>query len=583
MNIKMHKIIIFVLAFVLALPMIALSVSADEGGDTVVLYTNDIHANINKFPLLAAYKGELLSDGTGVITVDAGDAIQGEAVATLTKGGSVVDIMNKVGYDYATLGNHEFDYEVPRILEIAESEAQYEYLCANFYDILADKTAFAPYAIKGINGIKIAFVGISTPETYSKSTPTYFQDENGNYIYSFMEDDLYSAVQSAVDSALADGADYVIAIGHLGISDVTNGYRSSDVVANTVGIDVFIDGHAHEVISGDVYKNKNGGEVIITSTGTKLENIGKLTILKSGEIKTELVKTDEIDVSVLSDTAKESYDSIKGIVDGYNAEFEYLFEEIGYSETLLTTKDKDGNRLVRSGETNMGDFVTDAYRALSGADIAFVNGGGVRADIPEGTFTRKALMDVSPWGNEMCVIEVTGAQILDALEYGMYLYPSEHGSFPQVSGITFEVHTYVDTPVTVDSIGDFVSINNDMPRRVRNVKVGGTDIDINKTYSLVGTRYMLQLSGYKMLSGAKELSLGDCPKTDAEALIKYTEEILGGRITAKQYGNIAGDGRISMIDKEPSPNAGDDAFVELWISIAVMTTVFGMALMKKRA
>lgn len=564
---------------------IALSAAAEENIELIVLYTNDVHCGIEGYSVLAAYRAELISQGHEVVTVDAGDAIQGEMIGTLTEGGAVVDIMNTVGYDYAAVGNHEFDYTVPRLLEIYESEAEYEYICANFRDLVNEKDVFAPYVIKEAGGERIAFVGISTPETYSKSTPTYFQDENGNFIYSFMEDDFYVTIQKAVDNALSAGATRVIAVGHLGVSGVTEGWRSVDVIANTIGLDAFIDAHAHEVIEGDIYKDKDGNEVVLSSTGTKLNNFGKMTLYSDGSIETELIDPDTVNIDELSESAKTAYNTVKEKVDAYNAEFEYLFEVIGASDVYLTVNDSDGNRLVRNGETNLGDFVTDAYRAVTGADIAFVNGGGVRAEINIGEVTRKEIMDVNPWGNEMCVIEISGQQLLDALEYGSNAYPQEFGSFPQVSGVCFEVHTYVESPVVVNELGDFVSIKENAPRRIRNVLVGGKALDVNKTYTLAGTRYMLQLSGYKMLDGAKELEYNG-PLTDAEMLIEYFAEHLNGKITAEQYSDIGGEGRIMMINSAPDTSedipAGDGTVHILWISLIVLASVSAMAICKKR-
>ncbi len=563
-----------------------LTVNAETNGEIVVLYTNDVHSAINDYSVLAAYRAELIAQGFDVITVDAGDAIQGEMIGSLTEGASVVDIMNEVGYDYAVPGNHEFDYKVERLLEISSNEANYEYICANFKDLLNGKDVFAPYAIKEFGDEKIAFIGIASPETYSKSTPAYFQDENGNFIYSFLEDDFYSVIQTAVDNARSEGATKVIVVGHLGISGVTEGWRSIDVIENTTGIDALIDGHAHEVIESRVCKNAYGEDVMLTSTGTKFANFGMLTVSSDGSIKTQLVNPDTVTIDELSDDAKSAYNTIKTKIDAYNAEFEYLFEELGASEVKLVLNDADGNRLVRKAETNLGDFVTDAYKAVTGADIAFVNGGGLRAEINQGVINRKAIMDVNPWNNEMCVIEVSGQQIVDALEYGVSAVPEELGSFPHVAGIAFEVHTYIETPVVTDKLGDFVSIKDGAPRRVKNVYVSGEAIDLDKTYTLAGTRYMLQESGYKMFSDAKTIDYVG-PKTDAEMLIEYYINHLDQTITSEQYGNPLGDGRILMINEKPNqpdetaPNAGDDSLQILWISLVVITSVFGVALSKR--
>ncbi len=560
-----------------------LAVSA-ETEEIIVLYTNDVHCGTDNYAVFAAYRAQLISEGYNVVTIDAGDALQGEMIGALTEGQAIVDIMNSVGYDYAVPGNHEFDYTVETFLDLANNNAEYQYICANFRDLIEEKEVFEPYVIRDFGDEKIAFVGIATPETYSKSTPTYFQDENGNFIYGFMGDSLYETVQTAIDNAVSDGATKVIAVGHLGISGVTEGWRSTDVIANTIGIDAFIDGHAHEVIEGDIYKNLQNEETILSSTGTKFENFGKLTISSDGSIKTELIDPDTINIDTFSAEAKSAYLAVKSKIDAYNAEFEYLFEEIGTSDAYLTQNDADGNRLVRCGETNLGDFVTDAYVAVTGADIGFVNGGGIRSEINKGTVTRKNIMDINPWGNEMCVIEASGQQIIDALEYGMSAYPEEFGSFPHVSGISFEVHTYIESPVITNELGDFVSIRENAQRRVTNVRVGGEEIDLDKTYTIAGSCYMLQLSGFKMFTGAKTVEYMG-PKTDSEMLVEYFEKHLNGKITAEQYGNISGAGRIVMVDKAPEnvpPAAGDGSMNIVWVTLLAFAAATATATAKKR-
>jgi len=559
----------------------SLGVFADDG-DLIILYTNDTHCSTESFAVLAAYRAMLIEDGHKVITVDAGDAIQGEMIGSLTEGAAIAEIMNAVGYDYAVPGNHEFDYTVDKLLSLINDEVDYEFLCANFRYLPEERDVFAPYAIEEIGGKKIAFVGIATPETYTKSTPTYFQDGNGNFVYTFFENDLYTTVQSAVDKVIAEGAETVIAVGHLGIEGVTEGWRSTDLIASTNGIDAFIDGHAHQIIAGELYENKDGDRVLLSSTGSKFEHFGKMTISDDGTVTTELIDPETIDTASLSGEAKKAYDNVKGIIDAYNAEFEYLFEVLGESEAYLTENDAEGNWIIRNGETNLGNFVTDAYLSVTGADVAFVNGGGIRAEIKEGLVDRKTIMDVNPWGNEMCVLEVTGKQLLDALEYGVSAMPEVFGSFPHVAGITFEVHTYVPTPVNTNEMGDFVSVTEGAERRVRNVKVGGETLDESKTYTLAGSCYMLQLSGYKMLDGSKVVAKEDLPN-DGEMLVKYFTEALDGRISAEKYGNISGEGRMTVVTEKPdspTPPTGDSGAV-VWVGLLFASILLSSKALKK--
>lgn len=525
-------------------------VCADAKGQTVILYTNDVHCAIDGYSKLAAYRAQLEEQGDQVIVVDAGDAIQGETIGTLTQGEAITDLMNTAGYDYAVPGNHEFDYGLDTFLSLAQNNAQYEYLSSNFLDLRSGELVFAPYEIVEVSGQEIAFVGIATPETYTKSTPAYFQDENGNFIYSFEEDRLYEAVQSAVDSAREEGADLVIVVGHLGIEGITAGWRSTDVIANTDGIDAFIDGHAHETIPGTVYQNKEQEEVPLSSTGTKFANFGVMTIL-DGEISTELVSPDSVNVEA-SEASKAAYQEVQDKIDGYNEEMSYLNEKLGTSETELTVDDpQSGQRRIRSGETNMGDFVADAYREVTGADISLVNGGGIRASIGAGDVTRKSLMDINPWNNPMCVIEATGQQIVDSLENGARLNPEECGGFLQVSGLTYEIHAWRESPVITDDKGSFQSVDPSGERRVENVRINGQPIDLSATYTVAGSVYLLQEGGdgNTMFQGAKVVAQ-DGMLADAEMLIRYFTENLGGTVTAERYGNPYGDGRIQIYTEE---------------------------------
>ena len=535
--------------------------TAEKAG-AAVLYTNDVHCAVSGYSTLAAYRAQLMEEGYDVITVDAGDAIQGEAIGSMTEGSAIVDLMNTVGYDFAVPGNHEFDYGMDRFLELAENEAEYTYLSSNFKDLRTGETVFEPYEIVEMNGEDVAFVGISTPETYTKSTPTYFQDENGNYIYSFSEDELYDTVQDAADSARAAGADKVIAVGHLGIEGTTEGWKSVDVIANTTGIDAFIDAHSHETIRSDTYKNKNGENVTLTSTGTKFADFGVMKLEEDGTITTELLTLEDVNTES-SEAVKTAYQTVQDKIDGYNEELApYLNEKIGESEVKLTVNEAedDSVRRIRNGETNMGDFVADAYREVTGADIALVNGGGIRASIEAGDVTRKNIMDVNPWNNEMCVIKATGQQILDALEHGTRMNPEECGGFLQVSGLTYEIHNYLDSPVVTDDKEMFQNIDASKERRVQNVMVGGQAIDPEKVYTVAGSEYTLKQGGdgFTMFADCEYVKHGSELPVDADMLMQYFTDELDGQITADRYGSLTGDGRIRVLAEEPAQNPSGD-------------------------
>lgn len=521
-----------------------------------VLYTNDVHCEVSGYPALAAYREQLMQNGADVVTVDAGDAIQGEAIGTQTNGSAIIDIMNTVGYDYAVPGNHEFDYSMSTFLDLTQN-ADFTYLSANFVDLRTGSTVFEPYAIRDFDGQKVAFIGIATPESYTKSRPTYFQDEDGNLIYGFCGDNFYDTIQNAVDQAKSEGADIIIAIGHLGITDMTEGWRSTDVIANTTGIDAFIDGHSHETIPEQTYYNKDGQDVPLSSTGSKFANFGVMTIStdidNNVSITTTLVQPSDVNID-----NSEAAQTVQKKIDDYNSELSYLYEVLGTSDVTLSENDADGNWVIRKQETNLGDFVTDAYRAISKADIAIVNGGGIRTSINAGEITRKNLIDVNPFNNGMCVIEVTGQQILDALEHGVQDLPGDSGGFLHVSGLTYNVDTWKESPVILDDQNMFASIDSSKERRVCNVKVNDQNLDPAKTYTVCGSDYILlnNGSGYTMFKDATVLANKELP-TDTEMLISYFTDILNGRITAEQYGNIDGEGRI-LIHTDASQHPRDD-------------------------
>ena len=504
--------------------------------DIVILYTNDVHCAVDDnlgYTGLATVKNALEAQGKHVVLVDNGDAVQGDTIGTLSNGEYIIDIMNEVGYDVATPGNHEFDYGMDQFLALTE-QANFPYVSANFVDNDGN-TVLDPYVIKDVAGVKIAFVGISTPKTITTSTPKYFQDDNGNYIYAFQQDEtgekLYAAVQSAVDAARAEGAQFVIALAHLGIEEDCSPWTSSEVIVNTTGIDAVLDGHSHSMIQGEKVKNKDGAEVLLSSTETKLAYIGCLTIKDDGSMSTTLI----------------SDNGMKEFIGGIQEEFEELVNTVVASTDVdLIIKDPaSGERIVRVSETNLGDLCADAYRAMSGADVAIVNGGGVRADIPAGDITYGQIIAVHPFGNEMCVVECTGQEILDALELGCSKLPAESGGFLQVSGMTYTVDLNVESTVKLDENGMFVEVEGE--RRVKDVTIGGEPLDPEKTYTLASHNYKLKDCGDGYSMFADNVFLQDSVMIDNQVLINYIVDVLGGTV-GEEYADPYGQGRITIIE-----------------------------------
>lgn len=515
--------------------------------DTVILFTSDVHSAVDSgwtYSGIDVIRKQLIAKGDNVILVDNGDSIQGEPLATMTNGGANIELMNELGYDIATMGNHEFDYGMERFLELAK-KANFPYISCNFNKL--GELVFDPYIIKEVDGTKIAFVGINTPWTLKSSTPANFMDKDGDFIYGFMQSDdgkdLYNAVQSAVDKAREKGAKYVVAMAHLGNEADCKPYTYADVLENTTGIDVLIDGHSHDLEQVKM-KNKEGKEVLRSACGTKLEAIGYVRIAADGKITTGVYKwnNEENAVEVLGLDSK-----MNEACKNAKAELEAaLSEVVAASRVDLLIKDPATDvRLVRNQETAIGDFCADAYRAISGADIAFINGGGIRDNLLKGNITKEDILKVHPYGNMLCVCEATGQEILDALEFSVHSWPSEFGGWLCPSGIRYEVHTYINSGVQTDENGMFKEVTGEY--RVKNVYIGDEPLDLNKTYTVAGTNYTLQSmgDGFTMFTDNKYTQ--DSVMLDNQVLIKYITEKLGG-VIGEEYAEP--QGRITFVEQK---------------------------------
>ncbi len=525
--------------------------------DTIILFTNDVHCGIRSgwgYAGLAKLKKDLEAAGSDVILIDAGDHIQGGSIGSLTQGEAIIDIMNAVGYDLAVPGNHEFDYGMNQFFALMK-QAEYPYLSANFMDLTQNALVLDACKIIEANGKKIAFVGLCTPETITQSIPSHFMNEDCSaYIYGFCQDDtgagVYTAAQNAIDTARADGADYVIVVGHLGVAEGSYPWKSTDVIANITGADAFISAHSHTVINEKV-TDKEGKKVLHGQTGTAFANIGKLAIHPDGTLTMELLPAPE---EVENDP--EVDDIIKAIENEFN---ELLESVVAHTDHLLTINDPDtGERAVRNAETNLGDLCADAYRSVFDADVAFVNGGGIRADIPAGDITFRQIIDVHPFGNTAVLAEVSGQQILDALEMGSCVYPGENGGFLQVSGLTYEIHRFVEPNCVVDSNKNWQGPKDaNGTYRVQNVQVFNREtekyepLDLEKKYTLAGHDYMLAEAGDGFAMFGKNIKiLMDSGIPDNKVLIDCIQSMPADADGVHQvtgYTDPKGEGRISIV------------------------------------
>ncbi len=542
-NIKLISLFISILLTVtVILASCSPEISETEKADDIYIYfTGDAHCADDENLGYAGLKA--LSDYTKenisryVTLVDTGDAVWGDFLGNNSEGEYIVGLMNDVGYDYAVLGNHEFDYGMDQLKSLMEM-ADAKYLGCNIkYTGSGENplSGLSPYVIEVYGETKVAFVGVTTPESITDSDPTSFQ-ENGEFVFDFGQSDsrdFYATVQAEINAAREAGADYVILLTHLGDGDEYGEFSSEALIAATNGADAVLDGHAHNTIPCRIVKNKVGESVFLSSTGTGLQNIGQLIITSSGNITVTLIGGNI-----------ERDEALDGKIDAENSKYEQILSEvIGVTDFELPTHDADGERIVRNRETALGNLCSDAYRASTGADIAFVNGGGLRAPLTEGDITFGDIMSLHPYGNNICVVYATGREIADALEFSVRhsavdengLPYGEDGGFLHVSGLKFTVDTSVTSTVTVDENGMFESVGENS--RVSEIMVETADgfvpLDMDKTYTVASFNYTLQQcgDGYSMFADNEfAVTLG---KFDYETLIEYIKGFEDGKIPQK--------------------------------------------------
>ncbi len=557
-----------VLAVILTVPALA------AGGGIVVFYTNDVHAYIDngvddENALTYSKVAALKASEENAILVDAGDHIQGTAYGSMDNGAAIVRLMNAAGYDAATLGNHEFDYGMDGCIATINA-AEYLYTSCNFLhetNGTVGDTVLDSFVIAEAGGKKVALIGITTPETFTSSTPAYFQDEEGNYIYGIAGGadgaELYAAVQTAIDDAEAAGADVIIALGHLGVDASSSPWTSRDVIAHTEGLDAFIDGHSHTTIAMEQVADKSGETVVLSQTGSYLNAVGKLTVSADGTITTELLTGE--DLAELAPNAE-----VKAMEDAWVNEISgKLGTVIGYAEVTLGNYDSEGNRLVRKQSTNTGDFAADALYHLfdemgMDVDAAVMNGGGIRNAAVTEELTYLTCKEIHTFGNVACLLTVTGQQLLDALEWGSRELRAdgsvEDGSFLHVSGMKYSLDLTIPSTSQADDKGVWVGGPTGEYRvkdvQILNRKTGEYEpLDLTASYNLAGYNYTLRDlgGGFAMFDGA--VNVLDYAAEDYMVLANYVQSFPVNSktglptITADSgYADVSGSGRITILD-----------------------------------
>lgn len=506
-----------------------------------IIHTNDIHCGVNDnigLAKVAAYRKDVLKKTPHVALVDAGDAIQGTPLGTLTTGQAVINIMNAVGYDVLVPGNHEFDYGMKKFFE-ANANSSCGYYCANLMDLRTGKQVLPGYKLMTFEDTKVAFVGAVTPSTTISSTPKFFQDQHGNWIYGFCDDKngkkLYRQLQQNINAARKEGAKYVFVVAHLGINGVKKEWSSPAVAKQLKGIVGVIDGHSHETFNRfELSKSAR----MVSQTGSKLNNLGLIIINPDGSIEMNMEnryslrqKPDE----AVSRIIKAETDKLADI----------LSQKVGETSVKLCLEDpKTGKRLIRTQESNLSDFVSDAYRQATGAEIVLLNGGNLRKNIQKGTITSNSILEALPFNNMLVTARVSGQQLLDCLEMGARKLPSESGAFMHISGGSYTIDTTIPSAVEFDTKGNFLGVKG--PYRVKDVVINDQPLDRKKTYLMSGIAYTLKNGGdgMSMFKGCEIIQ--DETISEFDAVRSYINEL--GGVIGQEYANPYGQERIKIVN-----------------------------------
>lgn len=495
--------------------------------EIVVLFENDVHCAVDGYAKFVAQRNELAKTTSYISTVSCGDFSSGSIIGLASKGKYIVDIMNAVDYDVVTPGNHELDYGMTAMFEMTD-RMEAAVVCANLKNVQTGEFPYPSYHIIRYDNVDIAYIGFTTT---TSGTVKQFSDESGNLVWSFMREEFYDIAQQSIDEARERGADYVIALSHLGDLERGNGHPNSlGLIANTTGIDAVIDGHDHHVIPQQSVLNKDGEAVLLTSAGESFNYAGVLTLTTEGEMHSSLID--------LQAEGTPSDPQIAQVIEAVKIQAEEEGQNVvGYNETLLSIYDAEGIRLVRKQEVGLGNLFTDAFRNYTQADAALLNGGGIRADLDAGEVTYNDIFQVMPFGNMVMTATMTGAQLLDALECSMRFLPVEEGGFMQVSGMKFEVDESIPSLVVIESDTEIFSHVEDGQRRVSNLQIWDAiaeeyrPVDLQRKYTIASFDYLLDELGCSGVFRYAE-PIDRYWGTDVDCIAHYISHVLGGRIAA---------------------------------------------------
>ncbi|MBQ3292010.1 MAG: 5'-nucleotidase C-terminal domain-containing protein [Mogibacterium sp.] len=532
----------------------------DYSGKTVILSTNDVHGELEGYAYLAALKAELEARGADVILADAGDYLQGSTCVSDSKGESAILMMNSAGYDYVTVGNHEYDYGAA-VLASNFDKAEFKVLCADILDKATEDFIYDPCELyeDDDSDLKIGFFGMATPETQTKAMPSNVAD-----IKFPAEDEIYPLAQRTIEQLKAQGADVVVCLSHLGAHPGSVPYRSYDLLAETTGIDMVLDGHSHDVMTAGDH-----GEHIM-STGTKFQNIGVTVI----DEETESIESNFL--YQLKDESGKEYvtglvpdEAVKALAEQVEADVEAKYSlKIAHSEVELNGAKSIENGVYgnRDGETNLGDLCADAikwYVTKDGADfgvpaenvVSIFNGGSIRAWIHKGDVTRYTIRDVLPFYNTLVAVTVNGHELLETLEASTYCLPASVGAFPQIAGMNITIKTYRDYVPQKETYPSSTYYGPAKISRVSIDSVNGKPFDPEAKYVVLVNNFCAEGGDtyYALANASAQFDTGFTPEY---ALQQYIIEQLDGEID-DYYAEPKG--RITIINDITPEDAVADA------------------------
>lgn len=483
----------------------------------VLFFDNDVHGALQGYPRIAMLRDEALKSTPYVGLLSCGDWLSGGSYNAVSRGRCAWRMFAATHYDFWVPGNHEWDYGVEYWRQLQHCFA-HQMLCCNFYSVDTNRCMAQPAAMRTYGQLKVGFVGVSTPETVPSTSPRYFADIKGKARYHFASDSLVQVVQRQVDSLRVHGANYVVVLSHLG-DDSSSVFSSRRLIASTTGIDVLLDGHSHNVIPSNSLRNAAGQTVLLASTGTQFQYIGRLQLQANQPINIKLLPTQALPMvqGGVSDTLR-----------AIEATYDTLINQVlGRNEVLLPVSDEAGNKLTRCTESGLGNFCADAYRWFASADVALINGGSMRADLPAGELTRATLFQTLPFDGYVCKVQVSGQSLRRALAYALHRWPQPFGGFLQVSGMRY-VHggghlqmVEVLNPTT----GMYVPLQDDA------------------LYWVAGTNYVLLLGGDGNAFEPLE-QVVRYPITPVEVVSRYITQVLAGWIP-QSYATL--EGRIRVL------------------------------------